>query len=374
MRALGGADLTCGALAVLCGLAPAACGGSKANAPAATDAGATPAPRPDAGDAGDATSAPRPDAGDATPMPDAALSPIPDADLYGEGDTTRLNQIRARGTHNSYHLRPDNTVPEWQYDHLPLDQQANDLNVRQFELDVHFRPDGTFHVYHIPAADDRSTCDRFTDCLEVLRTWQDTHPRRVPLVVLIEPKDDVDAVKVRDHLPELEAEIASVFGRGRVLAPGDVIGDAPDLRTAVTTRGWPLLETVRGRTLFVLLDEGTTRDAYLALHPVGPDRDLGLLFVPGPEDDPASAFLLLDDATGEEARIAAAVQAGFLVRTMAGDDEKRAAALRSGAHFISGDAPELLLFDGAPGPACNPARSTPACVTDDLEDESVSPP
>ena len=348
----------------------AGCGGSGGAGTPSPDAAVAPAPdaalAPDAApDVGDV--APAPDASADTavaPVLDAAASPIPDADLYGEGDEVRLNQVRARGTHNSYHLRPDNAVPEWQYDHLPLDQQASDLAVRQFELDVHFRPDGAYHVYHLPAADDRSTCDRLTDCLTVLKTWTDAHPRRVPLVVLIEPKDDVDVVKVRDHLPELEAEILSVWDRGYILAPRDVQGPAPDLRTAVTTRGWPSLDAVRGRILFVLLDQTLTRDAYLRLHPGSTD---GLLFTPGDEADAASGFLLLDNAAGDEARIHAAVSAGFMVRTMADTDEDRAAALRSGAHFISSDHPELQLFEGEPGPRCNPIRPTPVC--DDAEVE-----
>jgi hypothetical protein len=237
-----------------------------------------------------------------------------------------MNHVRVRGTHNSYHLKPDNILPDWQYEHLPLDQQLETQHVRQFELDVHYKDDG-FHVYHLPGVDAGSTCDRFVDCLAVLRGWSESHPGHVPIVVLVEPKDDVDNNKVRDHLPELEAEIRGAIPADWLVTPDDVRGDAPDVRTAVTTVGWPRLETVRGRTLFVLLDHAETRDALLALHP---KTEGSVFFASGDEAEPSSAFLLLDDATGEEERIDAAVRAGYMVRTMAGDAAEVEAALRGG--------------------------------------------
>ncbi len=139
------------------------------------------------------------------------------------------------------------------------------------------KPDG-FRVFHLPAVDAGSTCDRFTDCLAVMRGWSESPPGHVPIVVLVEPKDDVDNKKIRDHLPALEAEIRGALPPSRLLTPDDVRGDLADVRTAVTTRCWPVLDAVRGRMLFVLLDHGETRDALLALHP---DSAGGVFFVPG---------------------------------------------------------------------------------------------
>lgn len=348
--------------------ATGACGGSGDTAPAVVpDASAT-----DAVSETDARSEGAPD-GAPEGAPDGGPGAAPDGardatiDPYGPG--LRLNQIRMRGTHNSYHLRPDNLLPDWQYDHLPLDQQLNEQRVRQFELDVHFKPDG-FRVFHLPAVDARSTCDRFTDCVAVLLAWSEAHRGHVPLVVLVEPKDDVDPTKVKDHLPELEAELRLTVPPDRLLTPDDVRGDFADVRTAITTRGWPVLAAVRGRLLFVLLDHGETREAQLALHPGSAG---GVFFVPGPEDEPASAFLLLDDASGDEARITAAVQAGFMVRTMAGEDHRVAPALRSGAHCISTDTPLGIPIEPGGGPGCNPVTAGDDCEAVDLEPGVLSP-
>jgi hypothetical protein len=298
---------------------------------------------------------------DAEPVPDAAPRPndedIPLLDGMPPPPDLRMNHVRVRGTHNSYHLKPDNILPDWQYEHLPLDQQLETQHVRQFELDVHYKGDG-FHVYHLPGVDAGSTCDRFVDCLAVLRGWSESHPGHVPIVVLVEPKDDVDNNKIKDHLPELEAEIRGAIPADWLITPDDVRGDAPDVRTAVTTVGWPRLETVRGRTLFVLLDHAETRDALLALHP---KTEGSVFFASGDEAEPSSAFLLLDDATGEEERIDAAVRAGYMVRTMAGDAAEVEAALRGGAHTISTDFPMDVPMENDGGPECNPVTAPVDC-------------
>src|SRR5688572_25643522 len=49
-------------------------------------------------------------------------------------DRLRLHQLQALGTHNSYHLSPGTLVKEWDYTHLPLDQQLAQQGVRKFEL------------------------------------------------------------------------------------------------------------------------------------------------------------------------------------------------------------------------------------------------
>ena len=50
----------------------------------------------------------------------------------------RLNHLQMKGTHNSYHLRPDPLVaPDWDYDMPTLTEQLTVHGVRQVELDVH---------------------------------------------------------------------------------------------------------------------------------------------------------------------------------------------------------------------------------------------
>ena len=175
----------------------------------------------------------------------------------------RLNQIQLKGTHNSYHRRPGLVlVSEHDYEHQPLDVQLEQLGVRVFELDIHQRSDG-FLVYHLPVVDSRSTCRRLRDCLETVKRWSDSHTGHVPLFIWIEPKDDVDLLRRVDDFEALDAEILAVWPRQRLITPDLVRGERESLRAAIELDGWPRLDAVRGRAMFILLDTGKHRDAYL---------------------------------------------------------------------------------------------------------------
>ena len=62
----------------------------------------------------------------------------------------RINHIQMKGTHNSYHLAPIGpTVRAYDYSHDPLDVQAEEQGVRQFEIDVWWDARGQLYVYHL---------------------------------------------------------------------------------------------------------------------------------------------------------------------------------------------------------------------------------
>ena len=288
----------------------------------------------------------------------------------------RLNQIQVVGTHNSYHLRPKTGGPkDWKYDHEPLDVQAGELGVRQFELDVHWNADESrFEVRHVTLLDPETTCFTLKDCLTALRTFSDAHPQHVPLWVWIESKESDAALLDGTLLDALEAEIAAVWPADRRIDPDDVRGDAADLMTAVQTVGWPLLDDVRGRAMFSLLDGGVVRDAYVAKHPQLAGR---ILFAEGKPSDPWAAATKIDDPTASEA-IAAALAAGQIVRTRAdstdepwaGDTSRREAAFASGAQACSTDFPQEVAepagysvqLPGGVAARCNPVTAPAGCI------------
>ncbi|MDX6234830.1 MAG: hypothetical protein QOH68_3958, partial [Nocardioidaceae bacterium] len=123
----------------------------------------------------------------------------------------RVNHVQARGTHNSTHRDHNGTLPgvaEWDYDHRPLVEQLEDQDVRQVELDVHYNwAKDVFEVYHVWFGDDRATCDLLETCLRQVRSWSDAHPRHLPILVMIEPKDaqleDEDPFTSPLGLPEM---------------------------------------------------------------------------------------------------------------------------------------------------------------------------
>lgn len=319
--------------------------------------------------------------------------------LFGVGvasaaDGPRLNQIQVVGTHNSYHIAPTPDVLKLiaaggkgraeglDYTHRPLAEQL-DRGIRQVELDLFADPKGGHYadpaartilkglgkdpgpdvdarlrepglkVFHVQDIDHRSTAPTFVDALTQVRAWSLAHPRHVPLFVLIEAKDEaIPALPTRPKpfdgaaLDAIDAEILSVFDRSRILTPDDVRGSSETLPEALRSRGWPTLDSCRGKVMFALDDEGKLRDLYLDGHPALRGR---LLFASVPRTHPAAAWMKRNDPVGDFDDIQSLVRDGFLVRTRADADTKqsrandtsqRDKALASGAQFVSTDYPE----------------------------------
>jgi hypothetical protein len=301
---------------------------------------------------------------------------------YPSDDELRISDVQAKGTHNSYHVEmAGNHVPDWAYSQPPLEQQLA-VGVRQIELDLTLDVDvGHFEVYHVPLADEGSTCRRFTDCLRALKGWSDRYPGHHPIYVQLEPKDGFVPEIAEAYFAQLEGEITSVWPRERVVAPADVQGAAPSLRPALAERGWPPLGTMRGKVLFALDDTGDVRRAYTR-----GDNDLDgrLLFVDSRPEQPYAAIAVLNDPIADAAAIRAAVAARLLVRTRAdadgveprrGDRSRMEAALGCGAHFISSDfvvtmpgVDYLLAVPGGAPLRCNPVTAPKGCSPLLLED------
>jgi hypothetical protein len=346
----------------------------------------------------------------------------------------RLNQVQVVGSHNSYHLRPDPAVldgiaafageqaaRELDYEHLPLTEQLDEHGVRQLEIDVYADPDGGrfaqrplaalvglptesgepdldrpgFKVLHQVDVDFASTCLTFVACLSEVEAWSSQNPDHVPVMVMVETKQQslseatggsVDALGVdltevltfdRATFDALEAEILSVFDRDRIITPDDVRGEAATLEEAVLAGdAWPTLDDAAGKVLFSLVDTGPTRDVYVG---DAPSLEGRLLFTSSEEGRPDAAFLRIDDPVTEGDRIREAVRAGYLVRTRtdvpgvdanAGDTVRRDAALVSGAQYLSTDhyvvderlgTGYVVELPGRGAARCNPVNAPPDC-------------
>lgn len=306
-------------------------------------------------------------------------------------DHPRLNEIQVLGTHNSYHIQPRASLlgaiasfePELaatlEYTHLALDEQL-ERGARQLEIDVYADPAGGHYarragllvigqdprsglaelnapglkVLHIQDLDFETHCLTFVACLETVRGWSREHPTHVPLMIMIEAKQDtIDdplglgfAVPVPfgpAELDSIDEEIRSVFSDDDLITPDDVRGGAETLERAVLDHGWPSVLESRGRVLFTLLNGGAARDGYVGGHPSLAGR---VMFTSSPVGTPEAAFFNVNDARVDQRRIAELVAAGYLVRTRAdidtiearsGDTSLQVAAFASGAQFVSTD-------------------------------------
>ncbi len=301
-------------------------------------------------------------------------------------DTTslRVNHIQVKGTHNSYHLKPIGpTIRAYDYSHEPLDTQAQQFGVRQFEIDVWWSPGQQLQVYH-NQYDSRTTCQTLQQCLQVLLEWSDSTPNHVPLTIWIEPKewtwaavDDTTVIQAQDMLDDLEQEINSAWPEEKIITPDNVRGEHPDLSTAVTTTGWPLLDSSRGKAIFVLLGGGDLRTDY---HSKFPNLENATMFTMSVENTPESAIFSNTNPIGDAEEIQALVEAGYIVRSRADDaesgeadtneTERRDKAIEIGAHSISTDYPTQV--DGIEywldlNVRCNPISAPIDCSDDAIE-------
>jgi hypothetical protein len=295
----------------------------------------------------------------------------------GPGAVT-LDQLQARGTHNSYKLDPQwpgRELAGWDYQHQRLSRQFEELDVRQVELDVHYNwARGEFEVYHAWLGDDRTNCRMLVDCLEEIRWWSDQRPHHHPIMVLVEPKDsgpprDVDLPEDGDPFTHpigeaeyrqldrvlLDAFDGSLAAGGRVLTPDDVTVPGRSLRETVLHHGWPRVDDVRGTVLYVI--DGNEHghdysDGWTSL-------EGRAAFVQAEDTHEVAGFVARSGQSlpgeGKYDRIRRLVDQGFLVRdlTSPGSFEVAKAA---GVHFISSDHPEDLELSEHPhAPSrCNP--------------------
>lgn len=336
-------------------------------------------------------------------------------------ENLHVNDLLSVGTHNSYKTAiPDAEMAQLRarskrgaivldYAHRPLAEELDD-GARQLELDVYYDPQGGrfadplgpralgqrldasaaaefakpgFKVMHIPDFDFRSTCTRFVACLQTVKAWSDAHPDHIPIVILINAKDDSPlgtggvAIAKFDSaaFDALDAEVAAVFSDKDLITPDQVQGKHATLREAVLAGGWPKLRDARGRVFFAL-DEALKKVAMYR----GERRSLEgrKMFVNIEESSPAAAYITLNEPMQDAKRIRAAVEAGFIVRTRAdadtleareGKTERRETALASGAQYVSTDYMQpdprfggysVRLPDGATT-VCNPVRAEKKC-------------
>jgi len=338
--------------------------------------------------------------------------------LFGQPPTLnsalKLNQIQIIGTHNSYHagltveesafIRKTDRVEAdaLDYRHQSLTSQL-DAGMRELEIDINADPTGGsfdrpriqtelaaagvpdapfpypkemmdrpgFKVMHKARTDFRSNCQPFTACLEEIAQWSDRHQGHVPIYLFIEAKDG--SKFTAGDSDELDEEIRSVFPRQKLFVPEDLLKGHATLRQAVADHGWPELEAVRGKVIFLMSRADVTK-AYESGHPGLKGR---ILFTNGPLDDPNTAYAVVPDPHDKE--IPQLVRSGYLVYTRADadtaeartkDETRQKAAFASGAQIISTDYPTsepspwsgyTVAFPGHVVARCNPVNTVQPC-------------
>lgn len=342
-----------------------------------------------------------------------------------------LNQIQVIGTHNSYNTGFAPSEAKFfsaqypkdyhglEYHHQSLADQLSG-GVRQLELDLVADPKGGlfahpkiveltkqqglpadpefdphhemekpgFKVVHLGDLNERSSCQRFVQCLQDIHAWSKAHPKHVPLFILVEDKQGrisqlpgaiVAEPWTAETWDSLDQEIYSVFLKREIITPDEVRGSYPTLEAAVLAGNWPTLATARGKVIFLLYVKKSAA-AYLSGHPSLRGR---ILFTNSDPGQPDAAFVERDK--GNPDIIKPLVKSGYLVRTRSdfntdagrdNDTARRDDLLSSGAQIISTDFPlsepapwsgyTVGLPHGLPA-RCNPVSAPMGCIDAMLE-------
>jgi Phosphoinositide phospholipase C, Ca2+-dependent len=218
--------------------------------------------------------------------------------------------------------------------------------------------------------------------LKMVRAWSHSHPRHLPIFILLETKQSDLPPQYQATSPEkftpatfdaLDAEIRSVFPAREMITPDQVRGKHSTLEEAVLQHGWPTLEAARGKVIF-LMDQRPVGPVYVEGHPSLRGR---IIFTNAEPGQPDCAFTEEND--GSQETIAALVRKGYLVRTRTDADTKQARsndtarrdiALSSGAQILSTDYPTSepaqwtsysVSLPGGAVARCNPVAAPPSC-------------
>lgn len=302
-----------------------------------------------------------------------------------------MNEIQLIGSHNSYKLPIEEALWQHVYDidsaqamalqygHISMAEQLK-LGLRSFEIDVFYDPKGGhfsnplgleilkgkgiesevfdqekkllepgLKVMHIQDVDFRSHHVLFKEQLEVMKTWSMNNVGHMPIIILMNAKDQ-QVGQLHPVLPfstealaSIDREIKEVFSPEQLITPDLVRGDHITLEEAVLTKGWPELDKVRNRFLFVLDESQEKTKRYLKAYP---DLKDACLFVNLPEGNSEAAIMVINDPVRDFDKIKQLVKKGYIVRTRADADTREARindytrfekAKASGAQIISTD-------------------------------------
>lgn len=268
---------------------------------------------------------------------------------------TTLDQIKLLASHNSY-KKQGSALGKFfvglgdsfaearalKYGYKNLTEQF-ESGIRSMEFDVRKRK-SSFVLTHVPLVDNSSVAPDFAMALEEIYLYSSNNPTHIPMVFLIEIKEDwmmLDhALQMIDEseLIQLNELIHDKLG-DRLYTPNDFMQVDLSVRDTILSNGWPTVTSLLGKIIFVL-HPNNMNELYESIDPT---LETLSMFIGSYEDDlnhPYASFVVHNEV--DVTRIQELVQDGYIVRTRVDeslifDEERYDQALLSGAQFLTSD-------------------------------------
>jgi len=92
----------------------------------------------------------------------------------------------------------------------------------------------------------------FRDCLLTIKKWADIHKDHDIITVFIDKKENWSESYETRKPKDFDELICSVIGKQNILTPSILLADKTNLKEAVLSNYWPLLDSLKGKFIFVI--------------------------------------------------------------------------------------------------------------------------
>lgn len=203
------------------------------------------------------------------------------ADFLVTDPSIRLNEVQFLASHNSYKKLGSGIgkffvglgdsfqeARALQYSYHPLTYQL-EQGVRSFELDVRLRQN-KFELTHVPLVDNSSTAVDFRLALEEIKLYSQHNPNHLPLLILLEFKTDWMMLDpflqtiTQEHLEIFDSMLEEIFAE-TLFTPRDMFEEDTTLRETITTTGWPAIQSLLGKVVFIMHPSDTFVPLYYSM-------------------------------------------------------------------------------------------------------------